>query len=137
MSNKVEEIGNENETFKDKACEKIGYFIFGLAVKVNKFSKYCLLHSCAKNRIEEALDSLDKKEDIGAKVINYDEGVADVISEPIESLRKMRAEVSMSNNEALSCQDFVEKIHEAWLEKDDKLMSILFNEYGFYGRIEG
>jgi hypothetical protein len=136
MVKKVEQIENKNETLKDKVCEKIGYFVFGFVVKINKISKYCLLHSCAKNRIKEALNTLAKKEDIGDKIIQYDEGIADVISEPISTLNDMRGEVSLFQEEALTCQEFVSKLHEAWLEKDDKLISQLFNEYGFYGRVE-
>ena len=122
--------------YKSVLCEKIGFFIYGIAVRINSLGKYCLFKSSAGDRIKDALSKLDKKEDIGGKIIDYDEGIADVISEPIETLFSMRKEVDMSQTEVLSCIELIEELHKAWLERDDKKLSDLFNKHGYYGRLE-
>lgn len=114
---------------KERICESIGFFFFKIVVKVNNITNYCLERSSAKERLQKAIDDLDKKEEIGEKIVAYDEGIADVITEPIKTLVEAREDV-------YDCHQAVQALFYAWESKDDILMERLFNQFGFYRTIE-
>jgi hypothetical protein len=129
MSQNIIEIDSKKNTKKKIICEKIGFFVFDIAVKINNISKHCLFKSGAKDRLKKAMEELDKKEDIGEKIIQYDSGIADVISEPIKKVNEAQSEV-------FNCFNFVSELHEAWLNNDNNKMRKLFIEKGFSDRLE-
>lgn len=136
MSQKVIKSASKKDLKKEIICEKIGFLIFDLAVKINKIGKYCLFKSGAKDRLQKAINELDKKEDIGEKVIKYDSKIADVISEPIIKVIEAEKKTEIANNEVINCYNFVCELHEAWLENDNEKMRKLFKEKGFSDRLE-
>jgi hypothetical protein len=135
---------NELMTVKNKPsivslfCEKIGFLSFDFAKFFNSFSKKCLLKSGVKERIENALKEYEQKEDIGKKVMDYDRGIADVISKPVETLKTLESELMDTQKEKIDAQEYAKQCYEvmssmyqAWSEKDDKRLCELFESFGF------
>lgn len=133
MKNDIIEHGSEPKyTFKERACESIGFFFFKIVVKINNATNYCLERSSAKEKIKKAVDDLDQKEEIGEKVVAFDEGIADAITEPIETyVRAQEAE-----EKVYDCHEAVQALFYAWETKDDILMEKLFNQFGLFKTIE-
>jgi len=138
MNNKVTNYGEKIATKKERFCEKIGFFLFDITKKFNSISKYCLFKSTAKERIEEAVYEREKREDIGRKVEEYDEGIADVISDPISKLHDKETEVAIAKHDVFNaeielhyCEGFVFELYNAWYKNDNKRLSELFESRGF------
>ena len=138
MNDNVTNYGVKTATKKEKVCEKIGFFLFDITKKFNSMSKYCLFKSSAKERIEEAVNTLDKREDIGKKVMDYNEGIADVISDPVTKLSDMETKVEVAKYDVFDaqseleyCEAFVYELYGAWLKNDNDKLSELFESRGF------
>lgn len=130
MKNEIIEHGsNQKPSFLEIACEKVGFFFFRIIVKINDLTNYCLERSTARDRLKKAVDDLGRKEEIGEKVVAYDEGIADVITDPIETLMEQREEI-------YDCHEAVQALFYAWQIRDEKLMDELFSRFGFNQIIE-
>ena len=129
---------SKRERFMNMFCEKAGFFFFDIAKIFNAYSKKCLLKSGAKDRIESALKEYEKKEDIGKKVMDYDQGIADVISEPIVTLKAIESELIQTEKEKIDAQEYAKEcykvmqdMYQAWRENDDVRLGELFESFGF------
>lgn len=138
MNKKITVHGEKIATKKEIICEKIGFFLFDITKKFNSMSKYCLFKSSAKERIEEAVNERDKREDIGKKVMEYDDDIADVISDPVSKLSEKETEVAVAKYDVFNaeselkyCESFVFELYGAWLKNDNKRLSELFESRGF------
>ena len=125
-------------SFVSRFCEKIGFLSFDFAKFFNTISKKCLLRSGAKERIINALKEYEQKEDIGKKIMDYDRGIADAISKPVETLKSLESELLETQKEKIDAQEYAKQCYEvmssmyqAWREKDDKRLGELFESFGF------
>ncbi len=138
MSKNITVKGQKSVSKKEIICEKIGFFLFDITKKFNSMSKYCLFKSSAKERIEEAVNERDKREDIGKKVMDYDEEIADVISDPVSKLNEKETEVAVAKHSVFNteieleyCEEFIYELYGAWLKNDNERLSELFESRGF------
>lgn len=124
-------------------CEKIGFFLFDFAKFFYAASKRCILRSRAKDRVEKALDDYNKRDDIGKKVMDYDRGIADVISEPVKTLKKKDLEIveakkTVSNTlmTLSECYRSIGELYDAYCDDDMEKMGRIFEHIGLPKRVE-
>ena len=77
-----------------------------------------------KETLSSALDKNNLNNDIGEKVIDYGNGIADVISKPIEALGKI-------SDEKAVFEDAIFDLFVLWKDKKYEEMSDIFSYFGY------
>lgn len=118
-----------NKSWYCELCGKIGLFLFWIMRIIKIPVDFCISKSKYQAGFKKALESMQENEKVGGAVKAYDDGIYDVISEPIKIMKQKECEVEFVSSELKSCEQVVFELYKAYKVEDFKKMDIIFSEY--------
>jgi len=116
------------ESFLSRFCGFLGVNFMKLGTFFGNRSEYCFLRSRYRDNILNAIDNSHLAHDVGEKVIDYDRGIADVISEPLRKYQEMDSQIKC-------CEEYLFDLFNAYVEGDFIKMEEIFIETGLFNHL--